>query len=301
MSVGGVVADAAAGPAQGVLSATASAKATAVSILDGVVGVDAVIAKGASHTDGTAGGATTESTVDLVGVSLAGVRFDIRGGDVVVDGTPLPIGGSAASAFLAGVSAALAPTGCGVAILDRPAAYPQGFLFSRPEPELGVADDGSAAGSMTGGLIVQCDLPVDLTQPTGFSPQRVQVMLGFVYTSVTAREDIGGFGLGNIGGGTPDGGSGEGLTPPIGGVGLSGLPAATPGGGTGLAAPSSPPGAPAPVVDAPAQAVTERIRLLAANFAASRPWVWLAALALWVLLTHRGLERVRRQVQEASI
>jgi hypothetical protein len=28
--------------------------------------------------------------------------------------------------------------------------------------------------------------------------------------------------------------------------------------------------------------------------------VWLAALALWVLLTHRGLERVRRQVQEAS-
>jgi hypothetical protein len=298
VSVGGVVADAAAGPVQGVLSATASAKATAVSILDGVVDVDSVIAKGASHTDGTAGGATTTSTVDLLGVSLAGVRFDIRGGDIVVDGTPLPIGGSAASAFLDGLSTSLAPTGCGVAILDRPAAYPQGFLFSRPEPVLGVADDGSSAGSMTGGLLVQCDLPVDLTQPTGFSPQRVQVMLGFVYTSVTAREDIGGFGLGDIGGGTPDGGNGEGLARPTGGVGLPGLPVATPSGGA-VAAPAAPTTAGAP----PAYGiddVTERIRLLAANFAAERPWVWLAALALWLLLTHRGLERVRRDVQEAS-
>jgi hypothetical protein len=296
VSVGGVVADASAGPVQGVLSATASAKATAVSILDGVLEVDSVVAKGASHTNGEAGGGATEATVDLHGVSLAGVRFDIRGGDLVVDGTPLPIGGSAASAFLRGVRAALAPSGCGVTVLDEPAAYPQGFLFSRPEPELGVAEDGSAAGSMTGGLLVQCDLPVDLTKPTGFSPQRVQVMLGFVYTSVTARQDIGGFGIGDIGAGTPDGGTGEGLAPTSDG-GLN-LPIAAPIDGGAVSAPS-PSGSAAPAGGS-GDALTERVRLLAANFAASRPWVWLAALALWVLLTHRGLERVRRQVQEAS-
>lgn len=296
VSVGGVVADATAGPVQGVLSAAASAKATAVSILEGVLEVDTIIAKGASHTDGTTGGATTEATVDLLGVSLAGVRFDIRGGDVVVDGSPLPIGGSAASAFLDAVSVALAPSGCGVALLDRPAAYPQGFLFSRPEPELGVADDGSAAASMTGGLLVQCDLPVDLTQPTGFSPQRVQVALGFVYTSITAREDIGGFGLGDIGGGTADGGSGEGLAPSS-GIGPPGFPAVTPTAGADVSAPA---GSGAPVTSGPTGSVTERIRLLAANFAADRPWVWLAALAVWLLLTHRGLERARREVQEAA-
>lgn len=297
VSVGGVVGDGAAGPVRGLLSATASAKATAVSILDGVVEVDSVIATGASHTNGEAGGATTEATVDLTGISLAGLRFDLRDGDVVVDGTPLPIGGSAASAFLRGVSAALEPSGCGVTVLDEPSAYPQGFLFSRPEPELGVEEDGTAAGSMTGGLLVQCDLPVDLTKPTGFSPQRVQVMLGFVYTSVTAREDIGGFGIGDIGGGTPAGGSGEGLVP-TGGSGLPGLSAAAPGENGAVTAPS--PTTPASRTGGTGDAVTERIRLLAANFAASRPWVWVAALALWVLLTHRGLERVRRQVQEAS-
>lgn len=299
VSVRGVLADASAGPVEGVLSATASARATGVSILDGLVRVDAVIATGTSRTDGTPGGASTEATVDLVGVEAGGVRFDLRGGDLVVDGTTLPVGGSAATALLQAVSAALAPSGCSLAVLDAPAAYPQGFLFGRPEPELGVADDGTLAASMSGGLLLQCEIPEAIGTATGFNPQRLQVMLGFVYTGVTARQDIGGFGLGNLGSGTDAGGDAGGLAGvPGGGPALS---------GSGLGAPAAVSAAAAPAAqDRPAApaaggtgGLTERIELLAANFAAGRPWVWLGALAVWLLLTHRGLELVRRQISEA--
>jgi hypothetical protein len=232
-------------------------------------------------------------------VSVAGTRFDLRGGDLVVDGTPLPVGGSAAGAVLKTVSQALAPSGCRLSILDSPSAYPQGFLFSRPEPTLGVADDGTAAASMTGGLLVQCDIPHDLADTTGFSPQRAQIVLGFVYTGVSAREDIGGFGLGHIGGGTGDGGSGAGLA--VGSSSESGFEAPALGAGT---APTAGPPAAVPAragsSDQGPPSVTERIELLAANFADGRPWLWIAALAVWLLLTHRGLERVRSEVLGAS-
>ncbi len=300
LSVRGGVADATAGPVQGVLSTVATARAEDVSILDGLIEVDAVVAHGASRTDGRPGGATTEAVVDLVGVSVAGTRFDLRGGDLVVDGEPLPLGGSAAQSVLRSVSAALAPSGCSITVLDAPSSYPQGFLFTRPLPELGVADDGSLAASMAGGLLVKCDFPQDLTQPTGFNPQRMQVMLGFAYTGVTARADIGigGFGLGDIAGGTPLGGSGLGLSPSVGAPALPGGGFSSPS-GSAVAAPAgtesmpAAPGAPAPGT------LTERVRLVAANFAAGRPWVWLAALVLWLALTHRGVERVRRAVTEA--
>jgi hypothetical protein len=298
VSVGGVVADGQAGPVEGLLSATASAKASGISILDGLIEVDSVVSSGRSQTTGKPGGGATTATVDVLGVSVAGVRFDVRGGDLVVDGTALPVGGSAASAVLRGISQALAPSGCGISILDTPSAYPQGFLFSRPEPELGVSEDGTLAASMTGGLLVQCDFPQELSQPTGFNPQRMQVMLGFVYTGVTAREDVGGFGLGNIGGGTDEGGTGEGLvTPTGGGLDLPGSVVADPVTPGAPQAPERDAGGAAPSVSRP---VTERIQLLAANFAADRPWLWVFALGLWLLLTHRGLERVRRQIAEAT-
>lgn len=301
VTVGGVVGQGSAGPDEGVLSATASASASEVSILGGLIRVDSISARGASHTNGKAGGATTEAFVDLSGVSVAGTRFDLRDGDLVVDGTPLPVGGSAAGAVLKTVSQALAPSGCRLSILDSPSAYPQGFLFSRPEPTLGVADDGTAAASMTGGLLVQCDIPHDLAYTTGFSPQRAQIVLGFVYTGVSAREDIGGFGLGHIGGGTTDGGSGAGLA--AGSLsGESGFEApALEGGTTPTAGP--PPARPSEQAGSGGQgpsSVTERIELLAANFADGRPWLWVAALAVWLLLTHRGLERVRSEVVGAS-
>lgn len=288
-------AHATAGPVRGLLSASASARTKHVSILDGLIEVESVVARGASHTDGRAGGARTEASVDLLGVSAGGTRFDVRDGDLLIDGERLPLDGAAARAVLRSVRAALAPSGCGITVLDAPDTYPQGFLFTRPVPELGVADDGSLAASMTGGLLVQCDLPQDLTAPTGFSPQRVQVMLGFVYTSVAARGEIGGFGPGDIGQGTDLGGTGGGLA-------KVGAPPASPG-APGAAAPAgvaaTPDQSATPVAGDAGGEVVERIRLLAANFAAGRPWVWLIAVVLWVVLTHTGIERVRRQVAGA--
>lgn len=296
VSVAGGVADAVAGPVHGVLSSTASARTDHVSVLDGLLTVDAVIAHGTSSTDGQPGGAHTDASVDLVGVSVAGTRFDVRGGDLVVDGQEMPLAGDAAGAVLSTVSAALAPSGCQLTVLDDPASYPQGFLFTRPLPELGIAEDGTMAGSMAGGLLLQCDLPQDLSEPTGFNPQRVQVVLGFAYTGVAARADIGGFNLGDVGAGTPLGGSAGGLV-------SAGRPFATGGAPAVVEAPGAVATTPAPRAPAPASApvtgVTERIELLAANFAAGRTWVWLGALALWVLATHLGVERVRRAVSGA--
>jgi len=298
VKAGAVVAEAQAGPSRGVLSATASARASDISILDGLIEIESVVAHGASRTNGEPGGASTEASVDLVGVSVAGVRFDIRGGDIVVAGTKVPLAGSAVRSLLSTVSGLLAPTGCAIAILDSPAKYPQGFLFGRPEPELGVAEDGTSAGSMTGGLLVQCEIPEAIGDLIGFNPQRLQVAVGFAFTSVTARADIGGFGPAEPATGTPEGGDGGGLAPPpfeVPTFDASGLPTpVVPVVADGGAAPTRPQPA-----GAPAESVTERIRLVAANFTADRPWLWGAALVLWVLLTHRGVDRVRRVVREA--
>jgi hypothetical protein len=302
VSVGGGAADGRGGPVDGVLHSTASARVSDLSILEGLITADSVEAHGASHLDGSPGGATTEASVDITGLSIAGTTFDLRDGDLVVAGSRLPVGGSAAGAVLAEVAAALAPSGCGLSVLDSPASYPQGFLFARPEPELGVADDGHLAASMAAGILVQCDLPQDLTGPTEFSPQRMQVAIGFAFTSVTAQADIGGFGIDDIGGGTPSGGSGDGLAAaPI----DLGSPSSGPGGFT--TAPGVPAGEVTPPARTPAspggttvETVFERVELLAANFAAGRPWVWGTALVLWVLLAHRGLERARREIERAA-
>jgi hypothetical protein len=296
VEVGAGVADGFAGPHEGTMAADASASASAVSILGGIIEIESITARGRSITNGRPGGASSEASVEITGMSVAGARFDVRDGDLVVDGTALPAGSAAAGAALGALSAAVAPSGCEMSFLDSPAAYPQGFLFSRPEPELGVSDDGTTAGSMTGGLLVQCDIPHDLAAATGFSPQRAQIMLGFVYTSVTAREDIGGFGLGHIGGGTADGGSGPGLaTPtvapfPAGGVAEIGPIVAPVGSSAQTRAGTASDG------DRSSRSVTERIELLAANFAAGRPWLWVTALVLWLLLSHRGFERLRAEL-----
>lgn len=297
LSVGEGTAEGAAGPVDGVLSAAAAARAGDVSILDGLIRVESVEAHGASSTDGTAGGAGTEAAVDVVGVTVAGTTFDLRGGDLVVAGSRLPVGSDAAAALLDQVRAVLAPAGCSLTVLDDPGSYPQGFLFARPDPELGVAEDGSLAASMAGGLLVECDLPQDLTAPTGFSPQRIQVVLGFAFTSVAARADIGGFGLDDLATGDA-GGPGPGLDP---------SPNASDGGLSPVGGAAPAPTAVDPLVPDAEPAgggavgeLRERIELLAANFAADRPWVWVSTLGLWLLLTHRGLERLRHGLAEAA-
>lgn len=299
VSVGGGAADGRGGPVDGVLHSSAAARISDVSILDGVVTIDSIEAQSASRTDGKPGGGASEASVDLTGVSVADVTFDLRDGDLVVGGTRLPVGGSAAQAVIEQAAAALAPSRCGLSVLSTPAAYPQGFLFGRPQPELGVAEDGSLAASMQGGLLLQCDLPQDLTAPTNFSPQRMQVVLGFAFTSVATQADIGGFGIDDIGGGTPSGGSGGGLEPgPVVPASSSsgGITAPVAGADGAIARPSSTNGSGGSPVDT----VIERVELLAANFTAGRPWVWGAALLLWLLLAHRGLERVRREIERAS-
>src|SRR5207248_4151209 len=58
--------------------------------------------------------------------------------------------------------------------------------------------DGSLASSMAAGLLVLCDIPQRLSEPTGFNPQRLQILVGFVYTSAIATDKVGGFGLGDL-------------------------------------------------------------------------------------------------------
>ena len=295
VSVGSIVGDATAGPVDGVLAAEASARASGISILDGVVTVESVQSRGRSATTGQPGGATTEAIVDVTGITVAGgLTFDLTGGEIAFGAFAVPIDSEAGRAVLAAASAALAPSDCTMAALDSPSAFPQGFLFTRPEPVLGVADDGSVAGSMTGGLLVSCDLPPN---PTDLNPQRIQVVLGFAYTSVTATAEVGGFGLDDLAGGAPggDGGFGGGLSQPA----AAGLPSSSPG--SAVEAPVGPAtdGVASSSAPAPDSSLGRYVRLVAANFA-GRPWVWLLALSGWLLLTHTGIDRLRREVDLAT-
>src|SRR6202008_2228148 len=101
------------------------------------------------------------------------------------------------------VTAGLPPTGGRIAPNASPNRYPQGFLFGRPEPRVGTDPDGTFAASFRAGLFVLCDLPAAVTDNAKvgnqvFSPQRAQLVLGFVYTSTSATAEPGGFGLGDL-------------------------------------------------------------------------------------------------------
>ncbi|MGV3760532.1 MAG: hypothetical protein ACO1PW_13480, partial [Actinomycetota bacterium] len=300
VSLGTGTALAEAGAVDGVLRASAAARVDDLSLLGGLVRVASVEAHGRSSTDGGAGGASTEAAVDVIGFSVADVSFDLRGGDLVVAGTRLPVGSDAAGVVLDQVGALLAPLGCALTVLDDPGSYPQGFLFARPDPDLGVAEDGSLAASMAGGLLLECDLPQDLTAPTGFNPQRLQVVLGFAFTSVAASADIGGFGLDDLPTGGA-GGAGGGLAGPTGpATGLDRPPTAPSPSSATDAEPPAVPVSPPSSGGGPVGELTERIELLAANFAADRPWVWASALVVWLLLTHRGVELLRAELDGAA-
>ena len=103
-------ADGSAGPTRGVLRATASARASGISLLDGLLTVASVDVHGASQTDGRPGGASSRAVVDIEGVTAAGTTFDVRAGALVVGDRELPLDGGAAQAFLRTVSAALGPS-----------------------------------------------------------------------------------------------------------------------------------------------------------------------------------------------
>ena len=281
-------------PDKGVLHSSASSTANGIALAGGAITIGSVSANGASATAGTPGTAASEADVSVSDIGVAGSTFSLSftgnaAGEAVtlsVAGQQLPIGDAAAQAVLAAANTALAPTGCSLTVLSDPAAYPQGFLFSRPQPDLGVKDDGSLAASYRGGLLVVCNVPDNpVAQTTQFSPERFQALLGFVYTSVAAKGEVGGFGIGDTGGD----GSG-----PFGG-------AVVPTESTlGLGPTSAPVGLPAPPVEL--AATTARVptgspaslltRVLEPLPPGARWALLLSCLALWAWLTHLGLTRL---------
>src|SRR5205823_12105019 len=87
-------------------------------------------------------------------------------------------------------------------VMGPASPYPQGFLLSRKPPALGTAKDGTFAASMYGGMLILCDVPHSATDPTTFTPQRVQILIGFVYSMARAVKDDAGFGTGDFFAGT---------------------------------------------------------------------------------------------------
>jgi hypothetical protein len=201
--VGSVASDALARPVTGAVNATSATRAAGLSILDGAITVAGVELSGASRITGTAGEQTTSSRITLHDVSAGGVTFSIADDQLIIAGQSLPVGSPAAQAVFDSVNAGLAATGCRVTAATSPNRYPQGFLFGRPEPKVGTDPAGTFAASYRAGLFVFCDLPASVTDNAKvgndvFSPQRAQIVVGFVYTSATASTEPGGFGLGNL-------------------------------------------------------------------------------------------------------
>jgi hypothetical protein len=302
--VGGGVADGRSRPSTGTLGSEASARATDVVLADGAITIGSIDVHGTSATKGTPGTATTASEVRLGDVTVAGVRFSVANGRISVAGSNVPLDAASTATFVKTLNTTLAPTGCRLDLLSRPETYPQGFLLGRKPPAMGVAEDGSLAASMQGGLLVLCDLPKDATAPTGFSPQRMQVLVGFAYTSVAAADEPGGFaGFAEFGSGGAFGDTTADL-----GETFSGSPAAVV---SGALAPTAAldvapeaaadvPLEPAPTPDAtaapPPTAHRARPVLAAVSFAmdpAHRALLALVCLALWAALTHVGLRRLR--------
>ena len=295
VTVGSAASDSLARPVRDRLDAETASRASGLSILGGAVKIGSVAAAGHSSTTGTPGGATSRADVAVSDVDAGGSRFALTTATVdgkeqvqiTAGGQTMPADSSGAKSLVDGINAALKPQGCSVTPLTSPDRYPQGFLFSRPEPEVGVKDDGSLAASYRGGLLVVCDLPRSLTDNFGgFSPQRVQIVVGFAFTSTTAGGAVGGFGLGDLGGGGDLGGSAV-----LGGFrsAPASAPSFTPGPAPDVAAPAPV----APTANPPATARASRVAaILPFRMDPTLRWLFgLIGLAGWALLTHLGARR----------
>jgi hypothetical protein len=216
--------------------------------------------------------------------------------ELTAGGQTFPADSSQGKALFTATNSALKPSGCPVALLGDPSRYPQGFVFSRPEPEVGVRADGTLAASYRGGLLVVCDVPDNpAAQATKFSPQRIQAVVGFVYTSTAANPAVGGFGLGDLAAG------------PLGGFAFKspGSFAAT-SSPAGIAVPNASPAAAgtAPAGTSTSAAVpTAGARARPKSIAAvgplgmgtaARVFLALVCLVAWGWLTHVGASRFRR-------
>jgi hypothetical protein len=189
-------------PDHGVVRTAARASAHAVSILGGVISVGNVEVQGHSSAEGPGGKNATTGQVALTDVEAGGQTFSVADNELVVGGQSFPIPSAGAKGVTDAVNATLEPTGCALSLLGPPKQYPQGYILSRKPPKLGVAKDGTFAASMHGGMLVLCNLPESITGPTTFTPQRVQILVGFVYTMASSSREVEGFGIGDLGGST---------------------------------------------------------------------------------------------------
>jgi hypothetical protein len=285
-TVAAAAADALARPHQGVMEGTSSARAQGVS-LAGVITIGNIQASGHSEVTGKKGGARTESKLSITDINAGGTRFDIADDHVVVGGQSIPFGSPAAQSFVDAVNAGLAPTHCTMALLTDPSRYPQGFLLSRKDPRIGVADDGTYAASMQAGLLVLCDIPDELTVNKDLRPQRLQAVIGFAYTSAATEDEPGGFGIGNLAGGV----LGQSFTAPE-APAVGALPVAG-AGSVPLDIPAAPAAAPKQLQSRPA---ANRLPAPLADFAMDPATRWvlgLVCVVIWGALTHAGAARLR--------
>jgi hypothetical protein len=284
-------------PDKGVLNAEAASTAQGLALAGGLITIGSVSAYGASATAGTPGTASSTANVAISDIRAGGVAFSLtftgvgpaESVTVAVAGKSVPLGDAAGQAVLAAANQALAATGCSMTVTSDPARYPEGFLFSRPQPDLGVKDDGSLAASYRGGLLVVCDVPDNpVATATKFSPERFQALIGFVYTSVAAQPgtDIGGFGLGDLGGTPGATALPAAVTPTQHALGLGPSATVVPVGGAPAAA--SPAAATASTA-APPSIITSFLRPLPAG---ARWTLLVSCLALWAWLTHLGIARL---------
>lgn len=269
----------------GVDRAETSAHATNVRIADGAIQIGRIGIAGESSVTGKKGGNATATRLTISDITIAGLKFSIADDRLIIAGQNVPLLGSVAQGVIDQANALLIASRCRIDVITQPTKYPQGYLFSRPEPKVGLAEDGSFAGSMRAGLMVLCDLPEAIT-PGDLSPQRVQVVVGFAYTAAGATADPGGFGLGNLGGTGDNSGA---KLPSLGSVDVA-LPDL--------------PDSPAAVAGGTDDGGTERgpvikDRLPARAIAvtplggATRLTLIVFCAVAWALLTHFGLQRLR--------
>ena len=198
---GAATAEGTAGPVKGHLVSDAAAEASGVDLLGGVIHVGSVRVHDHSDIDGLPGQAKSDGTVDISAMRVAGTSASLSSGQLTVAGQSAPVDSSAGQRLIDQLNAGLSPSGCKLSAIGTPSAYPQGFLLSRPAPNLGVEANGTSAASEIGGLLVLCNVPQSISSHAGgFSPERMQVVLGFAFTAVSTRSDPGGFGIDDLGG-----------------------------------------------------------------------------------------------------
>lgn len=269
---------------QGVDRSDTSAHASSIDIAAGAIKIGSVDIASSSSTTGKKGGAASNTRISINDIQIGGVKFSIADDQIVLANSKIPLGGNQAQSLIDNLNSLLLGRGCRVDVVNQPLKYPQGFLFSRPDPKVGVEADGTFAGSMRAGLLIVCDLP-DGFPTKDLSPQRVQVVVGFAYSAVGATADPGGFNLGNLGG---DGTSSIGLPsintgglPDLGGIGSPSLEPTT----------SGTKAEPKPVerITSPASRIIATVPL----DGATRGVLLVVCLIAWAFLTHLGITRLR--------